>query len=1133
MNRCAAIIVLVLACLAAQAFAVCTITTTTLPGGTVNQAYSQALNSSGCGIISSINGWTIDSGTVPTGLTVNHTAPVWRLSGIPTTTVGSPFNFTLRVTGSMGTATQAYSVAIVTGTITITNGSLPNGIVGSPYSAQITVSGGQAPYTYSVTAGTLPTGLSLNASTGLISGTPTTTTGSPFTFTIHVTDTFGDTPASQPFTVTVTNPDNTYPVPTPPQVYVVTTYSLPVGGTTWHAHNASDLTTALAGFSPGDVIILDAGTVYSGNFVVPFKSNPGNKWTYIQSSAYGSLPGSGVRVGPGDAGNMPKIVTPNTTAAISICSSANSPCSAGGTNYIRFVGIEVYSASTVGGGGCTNQLCNNWSYYLLQAVSADDSTTPPPANNITIDRCYIHGSPTVDVIHAIGGNATYFEVTDSYISDSHKTGNDAQSILAYYTPGPIRINNNFISASTEDMMFGGAGACFYPSCPGPSGIDNPYVVSDLQITNNHFFKPLSWFSCGDGGTVPPGSALANGTVCPSGISAVTAASWSSGTATLTLAGIDNFTAANVVIAGVTPSGYNGTYAVTSGGACSPTAQSCTISYALVSNPGSYTSGGTVQVAVTAGSWSAGTATLSIANAFTNYPAGSQIVISGVTPSGYNGTVYLTNRTASTISYAVVSNPGAYSSGGTVVAEANQWVVKDNLEFKVGRRAVVTGNTLENSWKGGQQGFSLVLTPRSGQTGNSTVVNDILFQGNTITNTTSGVNTLEQDDNCGPPAYPYCANKGQALRDQIQNNLILLAPSLDAGHKGFLIDGGINGAPGLTDYIIGHNTVLISDNSTPSNYYSIYFSLPQGLGCSPPSPTHNLWILNNAFTQQPTGDCSWQGTTGLNIYMPDYPPLSSRYTGNVMFCPSGSCAAWPANNDATTTPFVYVAPPSNYQLQTPNWTCCTTDGNQAGYNSTSSPVTVTTDSCPNGTVGGAGYACQLSASGGTGIYTWSITSGTLPAGLALSSSTGLISGTPTTQGTQTFVAQACDTNSSCGHATLSITIATLTIVTSSLPNGITGQAYSTTLVGAGGTLPYTWSVSAGSLPTGLSLNASAGVISGVPTIVGMSNFTIQLTDAEPVSTQKAFTLTITAVYPIFPTNLAGTTALTGNAKLGSR
>ena len=87
---------------------------------------------------------------------------------------------------------------------------------------------------------------------------------------------------------------------------------------------------------------------------------------------------------------------------------------------------------------------------------------------------------------------------------------------------------------------------------------------------------------------------------------------------------------------------------------------------------------------------------------------------------------------------------------------------------------------------------------------------------------------------------------------------------------------------------------------------------------------------------------------------------------------------------------------------------------------------------------------------------------------------------------------------------------MTLATTALPAGTAGTAYSATLSATGGTQPYTWSVSHGSLPPGLRLNHKTGVISGTPLWPGTKKFTITVTDAgTPVreSLSAQFSITI--------------------------
>jgi len=183
------------------------------------------------------------------------------------------------------------------------------------------------------------------------------------------------------------------------------------------------------------------------------------------------------------------------------------------------------------------------------------------------------------------------------------------------------------------------------------------------------------------------------------------------------------------------------------------------------------------------------------------------------------------------------------------------------------------------------------------------------------------------------------------------------------------------------------------------------------------------------------------------------------------------------------------------------------GSQALSITISAGVTITTTTLPAGEQNVA-YSTTLAASGGTQPYTWTITTGTLPNPLTLNSSTGVISGTPTASGTSSFTVQVTDANSQSGTQALSITIAPLpSITTTTLPGGTQNTAYSTTLAASGGTQPYTWSITTGTLPSGLNLNSSTGVISGAPTVLGTSNFTVQVTDADSQSTTQSLSITI--------------------------
>jgi Putative Ig domain/Protein of unknown function (DUF1565) len=177
--------------------------------------------------------------------------------------------------------------------------------------------------------------------------------------------------------------------------------------------------------------------------------------------------------------------------------------------------------------------------------------------------------------------------------------------------------------------------------------------------------------------------------------------------------------------------------------------------------------------------------------------------------------------------------------------------------------------------------------------------------------------------------------------------------------------------------------------------------------------------------------------------------------------------------------------------------------------TSAKLSITTTALSPGEAH-ASYHANLSATGGLRPYTWTISSGDLPAGLTLLPS-GTIAGTPTTAGTDLFTVHVKDTSGHSVSKPLSLTIAApdLAVTTVSLPSGQAGSAYSSRLLAGGGTTPYTWSLSSGSLPPGLSL-APSGTISGTASTVGSYPLTAQVADGGRQTARKSFSLLITSV-----------------------
>ncbi|HEX3680842.1 MAG TPA: putative Ig domain-containing protein, partial [Galbitalea sp.] len=166
-----------------------------LPDATVATTYLSGVYATG----NPAPTYTVSAGELPDGLTLDPISGV--VSGTPTT--AGPISFTITATSSAGSDALAYTVNVapappVAPSITSTSATLAGEVIGTPYSATVAASG-TGPITFSVTAGALPAGLTLDTATGVMSGIPTV--AGPATFTITATNAAGSDPES--FTVTV------------------------------------------------------------------------------------------------------------------------------------------------------------------------------------------------------------------------------------------------------------------------------------------------------------------------------------------------------------------------------------------------------------------------------------------------------------------------------------------------------------------------------------------------------------------------------------------------------------------------------------------------------------------------------------------------------------------------------------------------------------------------------------------------------------------------------------------------------------------------------------------------------------------------------------------------------------------
>ena len=420
------------------------------------------------------------SGTSNTAVTWSATAGSFNATGLyvaPAVTVQT--NVVVTATSLADPAKSASaSVTVAPGnqpSLQITTGSLPQAQQGSTYSQSFTATGGTTPYSWSISAGTPPPGLTMN-SNGDLSGMPSTT--GTFNFTVMVADASGKT-ATGSFSVTTIAGGN-YDGPAElPRVTVPSAMAdTPAPGAVINVNAGGNLQTALNAAQCGDVIQLQAGATFSGSFTVPAKNCDINHWIWIRTSSPDSaLPAEGQRVTPCYAGvaslegrpqyscNNPQ----NVLATVEIQTRGDGPFQfASGANFYRFIGLEVTRPAGTPG-------------------PARLMSTKGTMDHVVVDRSWLHGALQDETNDGVNLNgATNVAVVDSYFSDFHciaVTGacTDAHAVAGGVSDtqdGPFLIQDNFLEASGEAILFGGGAATLTPT--------------DITIINNHFWKPWQW-----------------------------------------------------------------------------------------------------------------------------------------------------------------------------------------------------------------------------------------------------------------------------------------------------------------------------------------------------------------------------------------------------------------------------------------------------------------------------------------------------------------------------------------------------------------------------------------------------------------------------------------------------------------
>ncbi len=914
-------------------------------------------------------------------------------------------------------------------------------------------------------------------------------------------------------------------LPEPPQIWIDTTLeATPVTGQSIPVPTGGDLQGAIDAASPGDELVLQAGAIFTGNFILRNKSGSG--WITIRTSDIAFLPNPGSRIDPSYLPHLARVVTPNANPVFQTEPAAHQ---------YRLIGLEISALPGIQG-----------NYGLIFTGSGTETSIAQLPTDLIVDRSYLHGGILCHCKSGIQLNVVRGSVVDSYFSEFHGIGQDTETILAWDTPGPLKIVDNFLEAGAIGVLFGGV----YSYIPG-------MIPSDIEVRWNTITRPFSWMrsiipppknanvQLSSGGSVPPGkywySVVALGqigfNVSPeqeafSNLSAETAVTVATGQQTVSLSW--------------SPVAYGG-----------PGDTRTADNYAIMRSaqrPG--TPGRT---------WS-----------YFEIPA-----------SGAGA------QSASDTGQPFAPWTAWPMPGGTT------WEIKNLFECKSCNRVIVDGNSLSNNWMNGQNGTAVLVTPRvvTNNPGDLptywAATRNIAFTNNSISNAANAFTIMGYD-------YYECAREQlcrQTRNILTANNLLTgisgetYCPGCGGDGQGWQIAYGEPGGP--TGMFMDHNTLindgdpmsvdqpvgsmLMNNNIMFANAYGIsgtgvngaalvlaqFFSSAEfasNLYTAPPpgdNPSGNYFPGSFAavgFNNPNAGDYSLSsGSAYRGLALDGTDPGISLPTliaaGVVQACtyavlPKGTLSVAPTGatlvfsvKTAAGCPWLAEAGAPWVQIQSsfagvgagsatvsvaPNLSTLTRNGSilLAGrlmhFSQGPGVLTISPTSLPGATVGIA-YSQPLSATGGASPYSFTIPPGHLPQGLSLNRS-GLVAGIPTQPGSFNLSIGAKNSSQPpiTGQATVTLVVAPapLQIVTTTLSPPVASSQYAQWILSSGGVPPLTFSIqmppntTPEELPPGLTLNAG-GLISGEATSPGAYAFTVLAADSShpPQTAQYAYTVTV--------------------------
>lgn len=1039
------------------------------------------------------------SGALPSGLT--FTAATGVLSGTPTQT--GTFPITVSVTdattgaGAPYTASRSYTLNVAAPTIAIAPATLPAGAAGSSYSQTLTASGGVAPYTFQVTAGNLPVGVSLSAS-GVLSGTPT---------------------AAGTFNVTVQARDANLQAGQRAYTFVIAAPTLslsPAGGSTLSAAYGvaySQSFTAVGGTGPYAYSL--SGAVPAG---VSFNSSTGTlSGTPVQT---GSFPLTVTATDSSTGTGAPFSVSANYTLSVAsptiVIAPASLPVGGVGSAYSQTVtasgGIAPYTFAVTSGAlpaGVTLSSAGVLSGTPTAGGSFNWTVTATDAGSMTGARAYTMtiSAPTIDLTPTTLPDPTQGAAYSAPLSASGGTAPYTFSIVGGALPAGMTLNSGGTLSGT-------------PTNAGPYAFT--VQASDSSTGVGPFNGTRSY-----SGTVQPGIPVLNPATLPNG--AIGAAYTAALSVTQGAGAPYSFT----VVSGALPTGLT----LSSGGVISGTPNTAGSFTAVVQVTDAAAQNGQRSYTITIGaptltlSPAAGTLNATYAAAYSQaFSAGGGVapytyaVTAGTLPTGMSlaaatGTLSGTPTQPGSFAITVTATDSSGGTGAPFSISQNYSVVVALPTIAVAPTTVPGGTVAipysqALSATGGIAPYTFVVSAGALPPGMSLSGAGVLSGAPTASGTfNTTVTATDANGQTGARAYAV----------QVAAPTIVVTPAtLPSPAQGLAYSATFSASGGVAPYSFSATGTLPPGLSLTTG------GVLSGTPTAPGTSTFTVLATDSSGGAGPhSGSQSYTLSTsaGPSIDQTSVPAATVGSAYSTTLSATGGTAPYSFALVSGALPAGIVFSSGGAFSGTPTdagsfaLTVRVTDSNgvtsqQSFVLSASAPTLVLTPAAGSLQADYAvAYSTPFAGSGGTAPYTYTAT-GALPAGISLNAATGVLSGTATQSGNFPIAVTVTDSSTGAGapfqrmqNYTLEVAAPNLVVTPGSLPNAVVGVAYTQTLTASGAVAPYTYTLQGGSLPAGLQLDSASGVMSGTPVSAGSSTLTVRATDANGQSVDQAYTLTV--------------------------